>query len=273
MKYVDSHNHQVGWSVDASVTLPGLISEANALGLDGITLTDHYDYNGNEANPWCLDAGAYAAEMAGKRRTDDTDLLVLSGIELGYTREHEDHLRTVSAMDGFDHVVLSLHYFNGLDPYYDPVGVTNGYTTHRAFVHALISEIAHSARQIPEANTIGHYDFVSRYLPWDKSKFNYRDAPEAFDALFAVMIRQDQSLEINAGTVSRLLDKGYSMDEALPDRELLARYKGMGGRLVTLASDAHKPGRLGLFSDLIIERLTEAGLMPCYFVNKQIRGA
>lgn len=272
MKYVDTHNHQAGWSVDATVTLAELTAEARALGLAGLTLTDHYDYNGREDNVWYFDPESYAGHMADRRQTGSGDVLVLSGIELGYTREHEAHVRRIAALDGFDHVILSLHFFQGHDPFFEPDAVAAGYPNHAAFVAAVINEIAAYAERMPEVNTIGHYDFCSRYVRWDKSKFNYADAPEAFDRLLTAIIRNGQSLELNAGTVTSLLGKGYDATGALPDPAILSRYHELGGRLVTIASDAHKPGRLGQHAAALLAMLPQAGLSACYFREKKVCG-
>lgn len=271
MNYVDTHNHQAGWSVDAAISFADLIAEARSLGLKGVTLSDHFDYDGSPDNAWCLDPDDYEREMAKKRRTDEGDLMILSGIELGYTRAHEAHIAEVASAYDFDHVILSLHYFNGVDPFLEPAAAAAGYDNHAAFVAAVIDEIAYSAARVPVANTIGHYDFCSRYVRWQESKFCYRDAPESFDRLFRIMIANGQSLELNGGTVSRLQAKGYALEDALPDHEILARYKDLGGSLVTLASDAHKPGRLGQHSDMLLRQLEEMALKPCCFIKKKVQ--
>ena len=131
MSYVDTHNHQAGWSVDASIPLQELVKEARDLGLLGVTLTDHYDYNGEADNDWCLDVDAYIEHMKDKRQADLNDLLILTGIELGYTPEHKAHMVEVSLRPEFDHTILSLHFHRGIDPYYDPDGVVKGYENHK----------------------------------------------------------------------------------------------------------------------------------------------
>lgn len=269
MSYVDTHNHQAGWSVDASIPLQELVKEARDLGLLGVTLTDHYDYNGEADNDWCLDVDAYIEHMKDKRQADPNDLLILTGIELGYTPEHKAHMVEVSLRPEFDHTILSLHFHRGIDPYYDPDGVVKGYENHKRFTSALINDIADSAIAVPKANTIGHYDFFSRYLPWQKSKFNYVDAPDAFDRLFSIMIENGQSLELNAGTIHRLVGKSYSLEEALPDEMVLRRYKELGGHLITIASDAHRSGKLAELTSHLLAQVNALGLTPCYFKEQK----
>lgn len=269
MSYVDTHNHQAGWSVDATIPLKKLIKEAREKKLLGVTLTDHYDYDGKSDNEWCLDVNSYAIFMKEKRQVDPADLLVLSGIELGYTPEHKDHMVELSIHPAFDHTVLSLHFHRGIDPYVDPEGAVHGYENHKRFTHALISDIAASAEAVPKANTIGHYDFFSRYLPWQKSKFNYEDAPDAFDRLFRTIINNGQALELNAGTIHRLIKKEYTLQESLPDDTLLRRYKELGGHLITIASDAHRSGKLAELTPLLLAQVERIGLTPCYFLERK----
>ena len=61
---------------------------------------------------------------------------------------------------------------------------------------------------------------------------------EEIDGILCCLIRREKALEVNTSC----LGTGY--DALLPEPWVLARYRTLGGRLLTLGSDAHTPERL-----------------------------
>jgi len=112
-----------------------------------------------------------------------------------------------------------------------------------------------------EANIVGHFDFFSRYAPERDSKMHYSHAPEAFDRLFRIMVKNGQALEINVGTVNSLMKrKGYSLKEAMPDAAILNRFRELGGRSFTICSDAHHEDQNGLHMKETMDYLKILGI-------------
>ena len=88
----------------------------------------------------------------------------------------------------------------------------------------------------------------------------YRHAPDSFDRLFRTMRANEQILEINTGTISALIrHKGYTLEEAMPDPEVLNRYREFGGRFLTVASDAHRVEQNGRYVMETIAYLNSLG--------------
>lgn len=269
MSYLDTHNHQVFWSCDAQVKVSELMQEAVAQNIWGVTFTDHHDYTGVPGNRWELPLDRYLEAMNKIRNVDRAPQL-LTGIELGYMPEHAAYLNDLATNYAVDHVILSVHFVDGYDPFDASDQITAKYDDqHGRFVDGIINYIAESAEQVPLANTIGHYDFCSRYVSWPNSKFNYNDAPDAFDRLLRAVVKNDQALEMNTRTIAYLRDRGYSPNDALPDPALLSRYRELGGEKITIASDAHQAGRLGNYAAETIAHVKQFGLTPCFYLNKE----
>jgi histidinol-phosphatase (PHP family) len=244
-RLVDTHNHLSFWSPDATQSYEDLMGMAEKRGLHGVAISDHFDPDCemSDGSPWIFDPQAYMEafyhkrRMPSKRNPGDPPCFLI-GIELGWMPEAEALLHRIAKDHPFDFAIISLHYFNNHDPYTHAEQV---YTSplHRTYTE-VIHAIADSAEAMSEAKIIGHYDFFSRYAPERDSKMHYHHAPEAFDRLFKIMIRNGQALEINVGTVNSLIKrKGYTLKEAMPDPEILNRYRELGGQLFTLCSDAH----------------------------------
>ena len=81
------------------------------------------------------------------------------------------------------------------------------------------------------------------------SRFYYRDHAELVDEIFRFIIAKDISFEINTSTYRR---------QPL-DRMLLLRYKELGGKLVTIGSDAHGADRIAENFSYYLEIIKDCG--------------
>lgn len=264
--WVDSHNHLASWSPDASQSYDELMEEAARRKLHGVAISDHYDLDCEmlDGTPWIFDPQAYVdtffhrRRLPSKRQAGDPPGFLL-GIELGWMPEAKEDLRRLLRDYPFDFAILSLHFFRGHDPYTHADAI---YTANlRETYTEVIEVIADSAEAMPEAKIIGHYDFFSRYAPGKETKMLYEHAPEAFDRLFRAMVANGQALEINVGTVKSLMRrKGYSLEEAMPDPGVINRYRELGGRYFTLASDSHEAKGNGLYMPETVAYLEGLGV-------------
>lgn len=249
---VDSHNHVGFWSPDAGQSQETLMAKAGERGILGAAISDHYDPDCSMADgtAWTFDPQSYMEtfydkrRLPSKRQSGDPPGFLL-GIEMGWMPEVSDRLHRVFRNHPFDFAIVSLHHFRNHDPYTDADQV---YTTA---LHKIYSEVIHaiadSAQDLSEAQIVGHFDFFSRYAPERESKMLYEHAPEAFDRLFRIMVKNGQALEINVGTVNSLMQrKGYALQDAMPDAQILKRYQELGGQAFTICSDAHHEGQNGL---------------------------
>jgi len=224
---------------------------ATEIGLHGIVTTDHYDIGSITAygQEWVFDPVEYCEDIyphrrLPSRRQKDDPPGFLCGAEIGYIPEYIDRLNKLMTDYPWDIVIMSLHLVHGIDPFHEPEKIYK--PSLEDTFREILEVIAESAEMMPTANIIGHYDYFSRYGPQEKSKMLYRHAPREFDHLFRIMIKNGQALEINTGTVEKLhLNRGYPLEEAMPDAEILARYKELGGTLISISSDAHHTNQVG----------------------------
>ncbi|NLA96138.1 MAG: histidinol-phosphatase HisJ family protein [Clostridiaceae bacterium] len=267
MRYlVDTHNHLGFWSPDATQTDEELMEEAIRRRLHGVAISDHFDPDCemDDGSSWMFDPKAYMKSFYGKRRLPSQRKAgdfpgFLIGIELGWIPDASQLLHEVIKNHPFDFAIISLHFLRDHDPY------THAEEIFTSELHRIYDEVIHtiadSAEEMSEAQIIGHFDFFSRYAPERDSKMCYEHAPEAFDRLFKVMVKNDQVLEINVGTVNSLMKrKGYSLDQAMPDPAILNRYRELGGRHFTICSDAHHVGQNGLHMRETVTYLESLGI-------------
>lgn len=273
--FVDMHCHIGFWSPDAEQSAEELLEGAAEKQLAGAALADHYDIDSATENGevWVFDTKRHIDENAkyrkrpSKKRPGDAPGL-LTGIEIGYLPHCAQLVRNLIAENAYDCVILSMHEIDGKNPVCSARDIFTE-DTHAVYAR-VISLIAESAESVPEANIIGHFDFFSRYAPDKTPKMLYRHAPEAFDRLFCAIIRNNQALEINTKTIEALhRERGYSLWDAMPDTEILARYRALGGTLVTLGSDAHRKEDVARYFPQAAEWLKSQGVQSLCWMEER----
>jgi histidinol-phosphatase (PHP family) len=86
---------------------------------------------------------------------------------------------------------------------------------------------------------LGHLGYPLRYMARDGFFPDLSRHTDLLAALFGDLIRHDAALEVNTSPLYGPLG------QTNPDETVLRLYYDLGGRLVTLGSDAHRPGQIG----------------------------
>lgn len=102
-------------------------------------------------------------------------------------------------------------------------------------------------------NTIGHISYMHRYLAECGLTLDFSCHTEKIEKLFSLAIEKGVAIEVNTSTFYKGL--GFTM----PTYSLMEKYYSMGGRLVTLGSDAHTPENVGRGIAEAIEELKKIG--------------
>ena len=273
---VDMHCHTDIWSPDGKQSVELLLRAAKEQGLAGVAVTDHSDHETVEPSGrrWVFDVHAYKTSLAEKRKPPSTlrrgqfpGLLI--GIEFSYFEQHAADINRLIRHGQLDFSIISLHEYRGVDPILQPHILYRGELP--AIYERILHALAETAENIPSANIIGHYDFFSRYAPFKACKICYRHCPAAFDRLFRAMIRNDQALEINTGTVEALhFKRGYALQDAMPDTEILSRYRELGGRRITIGDDAHRPDDVGRCFAPTLRYLKSQGIDQLFWMEDRV---
>ena len=112
-------------------------------------------------------------------------------------------------------------------------------------------------------DSLGHMDYVIRYWRMDDhKKYEYKAFSEILDAILAALIRKDIALEVNTAGYP------YKLNQPHPSYEVLERYHQLGGRLLTIGSDAHLPVNVASHYAIVEERLKGIGF-DSYTVYEQ----
>ena len=263
----DSHNHTCHFSADAEMSISEFLDTCVKRNIKRAVITEHYDYDypHKEIPPQTFDiAQFYDAFKLWKKLSTDVELCL--GIELGYQPHIVDKIEEISNMLPFDSIILSDHLLEGKDVYFYPECYKK-YTKEE--LHKLyISVLTEMADRCNGYDIIGHYDYINRYSKKRNTQVLYSDCPEQFDNFFEVLISKEKSLEINTKSVYKLKQK--KCHNVMPDKEILLRYKEMGGKMITLGSDAHKESSVGICFEETCEYLRSLGFKTnTYFIGRK----
>ena len=230
MVLFDNHNHSQ-FSFDGKRTsVEESARAASAKGLGGMAFTDHCDFfvpqmkaEHEKLVPETFDISAQQEEI--DRIQDITDIKILKGIEIGMHEDHHADIRKLLEEHSFDQIVASVHYLDGVDPYYG--GYYEGKDWKRAY--GLYLETIHKEMTwLKDFDIMGHFDYIVRYAPYPQTCMKYRDFSDILDEMLRYLIHEGKALEINT-------HKTW-----YPTDEILRRYYALGGRKISFGSDSHR---------------------------------
>ena len=227
----DSHVH-TEFSADSEMKAADALREAAKQGL-GLVFTEHldYDYPSAGTEEFIFDPEAYWAKYEPLRAEGKLSLGVEMGMMASAREKNAAFLRRVP----FDFVLASIHFLDVKDLYYPETfeGREKGEMYHEYFTVMRDEIYAH-----PFINALAHIDYIARNAPFDNPEISYGAFSEDIDAVLRALVETDTAIEIN----TRRLPVPRGIKELAP---VYRRYRQLGGRYVTIGSDAHVPQGIG----------------------------
>lgn len=245
----DSHVHSK-FSEDSNESIENIIKNPKK---SGVIITDHMDIN---ASPrFIFDVDKFYGEYI-KYRND----MLLLGIEIGLTKETEEEARAISDRIPYDYILGSVHFINGYDLYYpDIYKIYKRKELYRLYLKTIL----YSINKNPYIDALAHIDYICRYSRYDDKEIRYSDYKDVIDDILNSLLENNIILELN----TRRLNQREAYDSL---KEIYKRYKVLGGKYVTIGSDAHSSDLIGnnfLSAEVMLRDLD---LKPCHFKNRKI---
>ena len=238
MHLFDNHNHSQ-FSFDGGRTSVESSARATAAaGLRGICFSDHCDHyvppmkaSFEDLKPEHFDVPQQQAEIDRVQGLLGDNIKILKGIEIGMYEECHAEIRKVLSENSFDQVLASVHYIEKTDPYYG--GYYEGKDWKQAY-GMYLETIHREMTWLKDFDIMGHYDYIVRYAPYPVTSIRYRDFSDIFDEMFRYLIHEGKALEINTKSY-----EGHRGRIVELDRDVLLRYREMGGEIISFGSDSH----------------------------------
>ena len=245
----DCHTH-TKFSADSEMRAADAIARAESFGC-GIIFTEHYDYDLPE---FTFDAGNYFSEY--KNFRSDT---VRLGVEVGLTESARAANKNFLAQGEFDFVIGSIHVLEGHDIYNRKFFADKDKSTAYRKYFAVMAEEAAAE----DFDALGHIDYICRPAPYENPEIEYAAFKPEIDAVLKILVERGKILELN----TRRLDKIRGLKELVP---VYQQYKKLGGKYITIGSDAHKVEAVCANFERALEFAKELELTPVSFRQRKL---
>lgn len=234
---MDCHNHS-NLSPDGDNTPEEMVKRACELGIEYYALTDHLEINKFYDEEYLYEEPVKrASELCPMLKEKYADKITMSyGTELGQPLQDMELTKRMLSSYKYDFIIGSLHMCNGWDDFYllDYSKVPPDYLLDLYF-----EEILEMAKW-GEFDVLGHLTYPLRYITGecgieiDMSKYH-----NIIKEIFSVLIKNDMGIEINSSGLRQKIGR------PMPDAFYVSLYKELGGRILTIGSDAHSTQDLG----------------------------
>ncbi len=240
---IDYHIH-TNFSLDSKEEIEEIIKYGIENNFEEIAITDHLDLDfPDDGEVILLDIENYIKTLEKYKKKYKSQIGLKVGIELGLQPHLKDNLlvKEVLRDKRFDFIIGSIHCLNrkGLhnnEFFKDFKGTKD--EAHNIY----FQEIYNSISSFDGISVLGHMDFVKRYGKLyyeDYNIINYEYHKEIIIKILKHLIENNIGIEMNTSGYR------YGLGEPQVGEYILREYKSLGGKILTIGSDAHQVKDLG----------------------------
>lgn len=224
-------------SFDGHDTGLDLAQKAKEMGLREICFTDHLDYDPRGVmGVMTFDTGKYNEEYDG---LTIPGVKIRRGMEFGMTPQNRAQFEEDLRRRPFDFVLGSVHFVDGFDVYYRDYW--QGKTVFQA-ERLYLEEVLACVQNHEDFDVLAHLTFLGKAPVHPSPRcVPYEEHSKIIDAILSTLARKGKGLEMNTSGVDRC--GGF-----LPTADYFRRFRELGGKIVTIGSDAHRCNRVGQYT-------------------------
>lgn len=246
----DCHMH-TRFSLDSDAEPEEMIKSGIKKGLDAVCITDHEDHDYiSEGNEWTFDVEQYFACMSELREKYCGRIPVRIGAEIGLQPHLREYYRNYVRQKPFDFVIGSVHLIKSRDPYYKEFFEER---SDAAAYEETFEETYENIRNVEDFDVLGHLDYVTRYGRHRAEEYSYARFSDLIDQILKYLIEHGKGIELNTAGLK------YGLPYAHPHTDVLKRYRELGGEIITVGADAHKPEHVAYDFHKVPEILKSCG--------------
>ncbi|MCI6466988.1 MAG: histidinol-phosphatase HisJ family protein [Faecalicatena sp.] len=232
----DFHMH-TDFSSDCDTPVRSMIEGAIEKGLRTICITDHNDkdYPFHEdigPKAFTFDLDEYFKVLGALRKEYEDRIDVRIGIEIGLQPHLGEYYKELVNKYPFDFVIGSVHVVHGNDPYYQEM--FQGRSDEEAYRETFQATLE-DLDAVDDFDVLGHIDYVVRYGKNKTQEYSYQKYKEELDEILKKVISKGKGIEMNMAGFK------YALGFCHPHPDVLKRYRELGGEIITIGADGHKP--------------------------------
>ena len=230
---LDAHLH-TDLSPDANVPIDVYAAAALERGIGEIAITDHVDFEpGAPAFGYTTFADRERVVRGAADRWGPQGVQIRFGVELTYDRSWEPDIRAHLARHSYDFTIGSVHD-RVESPYHSSRVASWVEGRSLADIVAPSFDEVEAAARSGLFDAVGHIDVVKRYLFPHVTPAAFEAAPEVYERILRALVETGTALELNTSGLR------YSIGVTFPHAAIVARFRELGGRALTIGSDAHR---------------------------------
>lgn len=249
--YADYHLH-CEFSDDSNEPMENQVEQAINLGLEEMCFTDHVDYgikkdwddpsgvewrNGIEHGAQVhmalanVDYPKYFAKLKKMKEQYGDKITIKQGLEFGIQSITVDDFKKLydKYKEELDFVLFSMHQVNNLEFWTQDFQKGK---IQKEYNDEYYQEIYKTMKMFKDYSCLAHLDLLARYdlngiYPFEKEE-------DIIAEILKQAISDGKGIEINTSSWH------YGLKDTQPCRAILKLYKDLGGKIITVGSDAHK---------------------------------
>jgi len=174
------------------------------------------------------------------------------GIEVGYISDTAKQTAEILSKQKFDYVLLSTHCVDGIDCYLpESKRDRDKIIAYKRYLETLYDSV--TDKYLTEYyDCVGHIGYIAKCNHYEDNSFPYRLFPDLIDKILYEIIKQGKGIEVNTSGINRA-------GHVLPHLTIIQRYRELGGKIITIGSDAHRPQNVGEYAKEAIDIISQAG--------------
>lgn len=235
-----------------------MVAAAASAGLKEICFTDHLDYMiRTPRSETTFSLEKYSQTYKGLTHPD---VLIRLGAEVGLTQWNMEEIHNDLAKRHYDFVLGSLHFIDDEDPYFPCFW--EGKTVFQV-ERMYFEEMYECLKLHDDFDVLGHLTYISKVAAHPNRRLvPLADYREIVAEIMKVLIGKGKGIEVNTSGMDRCGDY-------LPGAEYLRLFKDLGGRIVTVGSDAHAADRVGQYTMDACRMVNEIFGYVCTFADRK----
>ena len=244
----DYHVH-TEFSDDSLYPMDAVIQDAIAMGMQEICITDHVDYGikldwdcgekieYRNGEPFAnVDYPKYIETINRMKKLYGDKIQIRTGLEFGIQIHTIPQFQTLYKRYPFDFIILSIHQVENQE--FWTQDFQRG-RTQQEYNERYYREMLEVVKKYKDYSVLGHMDLIVRYDK--KGVYPFEKIQPLVEEILKIVIADGKGIEVNTSS------HRYGLSDTTPSIDILKLYRKLGGTILTIGSDSHKPEHLGTY--------------------------
>ena len=261
MRKPDFHVHSY-FSPDGHMEVAIATEVAIEAGITDLCFTEHMDLGHNMELFNRVPDFYRMKEAIEQVKSMRSGINIYHGVEVGYIKETAEQTAKVLADRELDYVLLSTHCVDGMDCYMpEAKRGRDKETAYKRYLETVYESVTDTHLQ-DAYDCVGHLGYIAKCNYYEDNTLNYEMFPELIDSILLEIIKQGKGIEVNTSGINRA---GHT----LPHPSIIKRYYELGGRIITIGSDAHRTDRVGEYVSETMQMIKDCGFKEIAVFSKR----